>query len=206
MTNNAPDEFDALKTITKTLEDFKAEDQSRMLRWVAEKLNLTVAAPPSAPGTPAAGGAPPAQGQTPPASGAVDIKSFIAAKKPKNDTQFAAVVAYYYRFEAPEKKESITKADLLEACRLAVYKRPPAPGQTLLNAVNAGVLDKKDRGAFSINSVGENLVAVTLPGDGALGEMPSRRRRQKKAPAKKAAEKRATTKKAVSPKASPNKK
>ncbi|MCU1248851.1 MAG: hypothetical protein JWQ49_1880 [Edaphobacter sp.] len=174
-----------------------------MLRWVAEKLNLH--APP--PVVPPSGTIPPVA-QPPsqlPTSGSVDIKSFLAAKQPKNDTQFAAVVAYYYRFEAPEKKDAITTDDLLEACRLAVYKRPPAPGQTLRNAVNAGLLDKKERGSFSINSVGENLVAVTLPSDGASGDTQVRRRRIKKATPK-APAKKTTAKKAATKKDSPNSK
>jgi hypothetical protein len=40
MTASAPDEFDALKTISETLKPFKAEDQSRLLRWISEKLGL----------------------------------------------------------------------------------------------------------------------------------------------------------------------
>ena len=35
---------------------------------------------------------------------------------------------------------------------------------TLNNAKNQGYLDSAERGAFQINSVGENLVAMTLPG------------------------------------------
>ncbi len=179
MSTTTPDEFDALRTIVKTLEGFETDDQSRILRWVAEKLGLgRPVRPVSATDTPV-----PPLAET----GAVkmpasrDIKSFVAQKKPKNDSQFAAVVAYYHRFEAPEKKNSITQADLLEACRLAVYPRPPAPGQTLRNAVNAGLLDREDRGAYTVSSVGENLVAVTLPSDGTTsGDSPVRQRAPRK--------------------------
>lgn len=197
MSGTATDEYDALRTIVKTLEAFGSEDQSRILRWTAEKLGLSQV-PRTASPTAAAPAAPLSTPDVSVAGGATDIKSFVAQKKPKNDMQFAAVVAYYYRFEAAEKKESITQADLLEACRMANYTRPPAPGQTLRNAVNAGLLDKAERGAFSVNSVGENLVAVTLPGDGtALGNSTpkprgvrkSRGRATKKAATKKAAAK-----------------
>jgi len=197
MSGTAADEFDALRTIVKTLEAFGAEDQGRILRWTAEKLGLSLAphaGSPAAPAMPATSSQP----VTPPAGGAKDIKSFVAQKKPKNDTQFAAVVAYFYRFEAGDKKEAITQADLLEACRMANYPRPPAPGQTLRNAVNAGLLDKAERGAFSVNSVGENLVAVTLPGDGvALGNAAPkpRARRNRGRAGKKAATKKAAAKK-----------
>ena len=54
MTASAPDEFDALKIISDTLKPFKIDDQSRMLRWIAEKLGLTV----SIPNVPTAGGPP----------------------------------------------------------------------------------------------------------------------------------------------------
>jgi hypothetical protein len=186
MTTNLPDEFDALKTITKTLEPFKAEDQSRMLRWISEKLGLAMAQPGTNGPT-----VPPAKVQSDPPrlpGSMTDISSFTSEKKPKNDMQFAAVVAYYYQFEAAVKKTSITKDDLLEACRLASYKRPKKPAQTLLNAVNSGLLDKAERGSFSINSVGENLVAITLPGDGAVGSQLHRKS------ARKAVESRSPTK------------
>lgn len=164
MSTTTSDEFDALRTIVKTLEPFGADDQNRILRWAAEKLGLSQSQRQTPPADSGAHGVPPAQPEAP--AGTKDIKSFVEQKKPKNDTQFAAVVAYYHRFEAPQKKDSITQSELLDACRMANYPRPPAPGQTLRNAVNAGVLDKTGRGAFSVNSVGENLVAVTLPGDG----------------------------------------
>ncbi len=184
--STSPDEFDAVRTIVKTLETFGAEDQQRVLRWAAEKLGL---AQPLSRGSVAVPGSSvdPAKQQLTEitsASGTTDIKSFVGLKKPKNDGQFAAVVAYYYRFEAPEteRKQSINQDILLDACRKTNYPRPPAPGQTLRNAVNAGLLDKAGTGSFSINSVGENLVAVTLPGDTQAPVVagPTRRRRKSK--------------------------
>jgi hypothetical protein len=193
MTTTTPDEFDAVRTIVNTLESFGPDDQNRILRWAAEKLGLSQ--PPKSAGHQTPDPTLGRQADLPrPSPGAINIKSFVASKKPKSDSQFAAVVAYYHRFEAPEKKDSITKADLLDACRQANYQRPPAPGQTLRNAVNAGLLDKAERGAFSVNSVGENLVAVTLPGEGTspvdapLARRP-RRKRAKNAPKRKASAK-----------------
>jgi hypothetical protein len=177
-----PDKFDAIRTIVNTLQAFGPEDRTRILRWAAEELGLTQAQI-STSQSATVDALLDRQSDTP-RSGIVDIKSFVGLKKPKNDSQFAAVVAYYYRFEAPDKKDSITKGDLLDACRQANYQRPPAPGQTLRNAVNAGLLDKADRGAFTINSVGENLVAVTLPGDNnsPVITSPARRLRKKRSP------------------------
>ena len=70
--------------------------------------------------------------------------------------------------EAPQadKKRAISKDDLQEACRKAGRERLANPGQTLRNAHQLGLLDKgEEPGSFSINTVGENLVAMTLPGD-----------------------------------------
>jgi hypothetical protein len=81
--------------------------------------------------------------------------------------QFAATVAYYYRFEAPpaNRGETINGDTLQEAARLAGRTRLSNPAQTLRNAKNLGYLDGGSPGEFAINSVGENLVAMTLPGN-----------------------------------------
>jgi hypothetical protein len=93
--------------------------------------------------------------------------------------QFAATVAYYFAFEAPteERKESITADDLQDACRQVGRHRLSSPIKTLLNAHASGLLDKAgERGAYKINTVGENLVAVTLP----VGSSTSGTKRPKK--------------------------
>jgi hypothetical protein len=96
---------------------------------------------------------------------ATDIRQFVEEKQPKNDIQFAAVVAYFYQFVAPEgqRKERISADILIEGCRLAQHKRPAKAKWTLTNAVAAGYLDRVGAGEFSLNSVGENLVAMILP-------------------------------------------
>jgi len=52
----------------------------------------------------------------------------------------------------------------------------------LNNAVALGYLDRAGRGEFKLNAVGENLVAMTLPGSGAdaNGGKPRRSRRAKR--------------------------
>jgi hypothetical protein len=102
-------------------------------------------------------------------SESMDIRSFIQSKDPKNDVQLAAAIAYFYAFEAPaaQRKDSINSTDLTEAIRLTNKKRPPRPSQVLNNAKMLGLLDSAgERGHFKINSVGENLVAMVLPGNG----------------------------------------
>ena len=171
MTTSASD-FDAAKAIAEQLKGMEKEGQERVLRWVAEslKLDLGLRTPLGAHG--AAGREEHAE-----SSGrdqrflqgehrSVDIKTFVDAKKPKSDVQFAAVVAYYYRFDAPpeNRKETIDAKALQDAARLAGRRRPPKPLMTLNNAKNLGYLDAPARGQFQINTVGENLVAMTLPG------------------------------------------
>ena len=94
------------------------------------------------------------------------IKEFYNEKKPGNDVRFAVMTAYYYKFEAPEseKKDEINGEILQEATRLANRERLSKPSETLNNSLKQGYMNKgKDRGFFSINTVGENLVAMTMP-------------------------------------------
>lgn len=99
---------------------------------------------------------------------AVDIASFVADKKPKTDIQFVTVVAYYHRFVAAEatRLKTITVEVARDATRLADWDRLKDAGSTLNNAKRQGYLDSAGPGKFSINTVGENLVARTLPGTG----------------------------------------
>ena len=171
MTINAQvDDFDISKDIFDKLKDLPLDRQMRVLRWVAD--GLGVAATAATLSTQPAAGALPAHLTAPavPAGGSTgsDIKSFISAKVPKSDQQFAAAVAYFYRFEAlpAERRDSINGDVLQEAARLAGRRRLSNPRWTLNNAKGAGYLDGSTPGEFTINSVGENLVAMTLPGGG----------------------------------------
>jgi hypothetical protein len=179
-----PDDLDAVRTLVSTLERFEAEQQERIIRWAREKLGLpsdTGAAPQDQTWS--------GQGhtsQTQPTTHqdgqhSQDIKTFIAAKNPQSDNQFAATVAYFYRFEAPQskRKDMIAAEDLQDACRMTGRPRLKNPGQTLRNAHGVGLLDKSgDPGAFTINTVGENLVAMTLPSSSGQGT-PGKKRPQK---------------------------
>jgi len=174
------DDLEAVRTVVDTVKDFSPEDQQRILRWAIEKLGVSVSV-----GT----GYTLSTHQTPSPSVAVaapvggkDIKTFMAEKKPRNDVQFAAAAAYYYRFEAPvsERKEAINQADLQEATRKAGRERFANPLKTLSNAHTLGMLDKGgEKGTYAINSVGENLVAMTLP-DGGVVKKPAKKKAAKK--------------------------
>jgi hypothetical protein len=183
------DDLEAVRLITAALESFGVEEQERIIRWAREKLGH---APDSrnTPGTSAARASAPSPTPDPiptpqpVAPGSLrDLKTFVSEKGPRSDVQFAATVAYFYRFEAPleQRRNDIDAALLQDACRLASRKRLKRPLMTLTNAKNQGVLDKTaEVGRYAINSVGENLVAMTLPGqtEGAASRAGSRKARR----------------------------
>ena len=161
-----PDDLDAVRVIAKALELFEAKDQERIIRWAREKLGLSASTGPTE--TTSTGVTEHKQtselvnlGQVRPS-----IRDFIKSKAPQNDNQLVATVAYYYRFVAPEAegKQEITRKDIENACRLANVDPPKRIPQTLVNAHSSGLLDKgSEKGAYAINTVGENLVVMTMP-------------------------------------------
>lgn len=196
------DDFEATKILVETLAPFESSDQQRIIRWACEKLGINAPnALVSAYAIPAVQQADqllqaPVVSSSP--SGQVDIKSFVNSKNPTSDMQFAAVIAYYFAFEAPDaqRKSHIGSADLQDSCRLLGRERLKDPGQTLRNTCFNGLLDKaEEKGTFKINTVGENLVAVTLPGDGEKTTPRKSTVRKKQASKKKAVKKKSTVKK-----------
>jgi hypothetical protein len=188
MTTKA-DDLEAVRVLVETLHPFTNEDRERIIRWAREKLGMTVAA--GGVSSLSAVGTPPAEtsaaAPVPGAGAAQDIATFVEQKNPKSDVHFAAAVAYYYQFLAPphERKDAITKEDIVDACRKADRKRPARPAQVLVNAYHEGFLDRREQGQYRLNSVGENLVAMVLPGDreskrtGPAGKARERRKVQK---------------------------
>ncbi|MDO8469402.1 MAG: hypothetical protein Q7S84_00065 [bacterium] len=164
MATNTPDKFDILRNIVEQLKGFPAEDKERVIKWACEELGIGEPSVPVArPAAPSTSVVAPAPQQ--PVVTSTDIKSFVEEKNPQSDMHFAVVVTYFYRFLAPEKKEAITSEELQEATRLTSRARLTLPSKTLSNAVFAGLLDSAGRGLWKINTVGENLVAIVLPGD-----------------------------------------
>ncbi len=181
--------FESAKNIADILTGVPKVEQEQAIRWVAESLGLQLTAPSPVllpgqlgPTAPPGGNALPA---TP--ARAQDIRAFVQAKQPKSDNQFAAVVAYFYRFEAAteQRRDSIDADCLQEATRLSDRDRLGNPRATLNNAVAQGYLDRAGRGDFAINTVGENLVAMTLPGSGDNGGSNTRSRGGRKKAGKK---------------------
>jgi hypothetical protein len=188
--------LDAAQKIVAELQGMTSESQSLALQFAMQTLRL---APPTS--HPAAAPAPshPHAQHAPAVPGApgqpTDIKAFTAAKAPKSDQQFTAIVAYFYQFEAKqsERKDTIDAEVMKEAARLAGWPQVKRWAMTLNNAKNAGYLDPAGDGRFKLSSVGENLVAITLPGNGAAnggnGGVAVRKPAKKKAAAKKATKK-----------------
>ncbi|HZO86631.1 MAG TPA: hypothetical protein VFC26_15540 [Verrucomicrobiae bacterium] len=164
--------MDAAQKIVAELTGMTSEHQSLALKFAIETLGLRLPTAPS-PGAPSTIQSPQT---TPPQGGgsadhSTDIRSFTAMKAPKSDQQFTAVVAYFYQFEAKpaERKDAIDADVMKEAARLAGRAQVARWNMTLTNAKNAGYLDAAGNGKFKLSSVGENLVAITLPGDGGPG-------------------------------------
>jgi hypothetical protein len=162
--------LDAAQKIVAELTDMTPDYQSLALKFAMETLGLQLPSPNAQPAhvLPPTAHHPPA---TPPTHGggghSTDIKSFTTSKAPKSDQQFAAVVAYFYQFEAPpdQRKDMIDVETMKQAARLAGRKQAPQWRFTLQNAKTAGYLDGAGDGNYKLSPVGENLVAITLPGN-----------------------------------------
>lgn len=140
-------------------------EQEKILRWVCESLDLSIGARPKHEQSNAA---PPSHPpvETHVAERPRDIRTFMQEKTPKSAPQFATAVAYYYRFVAPssERKEAIKAEDLQHAARLAQRPVLKTPSDALKVAARSGFLDRAAVGEYRINTVGENLVVMTMPG------------------------------------------
>lgn len=170
--NQSFNDLEAVKKLVEALEQFSDEEKTRIIRWACERLGMK-----NVPNIKKeTGNSLSMSGTTNQIQSEqfisekkkVDIKSFVNEKNPVNDAQFVAVVAYYFKFEAPEdqRKEFIVSGDLNEAARLSDRNRFQKPAATLNNVYSkSGYLDRVDSGKYKLNTVGENLVAMVLPGN-----------------------------------------
>jgi hypothetical protein len=179
-------DFIAAEEIKAILGGRDINEQSRIIRWVSESLGL--AAPNSTPAAPIHPASPAsivqmgAQHLNVGGGRQKDIKTFVNEKSPKSDVQFAAVAAYFYRFECAEaaRKNIIVPKDLDDAGRQARGYSFKNALTTLNNAVALGYFDRGGKGEFKLNAVGENLVAMTLPNAGSTQNGGAKSRRTKK--------------------------
>jgi hypothetical protein len=191
-TNTVKSPLDAAKVIVAELDGMPPEHQLLALKFAVETLGLQFP-------TAFVSKAPPVQSAhvishenvANSANHSTDIRSFTTMKAPKSDQQFTAVVAYFYQFEAKpdQRKNAIDPETMKEAARLAGRPQVERWAMTLTNAKNAGYLDAAGGGKFKLSSVGENLVAITLPGSS--GQEQGKRSRTSKKPKKKPSQKNA---------------
>jgi len=178
--------LEAAQKMVVELQGMSPEHQSLALKFTMETLGLNV---PSLTGQPAnvvadAVAPPVVPARTHSAGGhSTDIKSFTAMKAPKSDQQFAAVVAYFYQFEAPmdQRLDAIDVETMKVAARHAARAQAPKWNYTLTNAKNAGYLNSAGDGKYTLSPVGENLVAITLPSNASAPVSTNKKRSQKKA-------------------------
>lgn len=176
---SAKSPLEAAQKIVTELTGMTSEQQLLALKFAIETLGLEPPAAflPAGAGAAALTRSPPPETSHPTSDTdhSTDIRSFTAMKAPKSDQQFAAVVAYFYQFEAKpnDRKEFIDADTMKEAARLAGRPQVQRWNMTLTNAKNAGYLDGAGSGQFKLSSVGENLVAITLPDN----ERPTRPKR-----------------------------
>ena len=181
--SDAQSDFEIAKAVSDLLAGKDKERQHRVLRWVAESLDIALNSNATAlvesPLQPSESRSQGDFSMLP--KSATDIKTFMDTKQPRNDIQFATATAYYYRVEASaeQRRESITAEVLQDAARLVKRPRFARPVMTLTNAKNQGYLDPSGRGAYRVNSVGENLVAMTLPNTNESLQSPKRSAKKK---------------------------
>jgi hypothetical protein len=109
----------------------------------------------------------------------VDIRTFAKEKMPKTVNEKVAVLAYYLAHLAPvgERRDYLV-ADVIQPYFIqADFQLPTSPERiTLSNAKNAGYLNASERGQYTLNAVGHNLVAHKLPASGEGGAGNSKKR------------------------------
>lgn len=185
MADKKNDDLETVRVLADALAPFTEEERERIIRWSREKLGMP--APQVSLSSHSVPVMPSSMESTPPPNnlGPKNIKSFIQEKNPRSDVQFAAVAAYFYRFEASvnERKETIGAKDLQDAGRQARGYGFTDALKTLSNGLSLGYFDRAGRGTFMLNAVGENLVAMVLPGGIDEGGS-SRKSNQRKKPAK----------------------
>jgi len=158
----ADGELKAMNLIVAALKPLREEERKRALEYVLVRFGTaqlqtqssSLAAPPLTAGAGTTTEAPPAIGTI------HDIRSLKEAKRPKSANEMAALVAYYLSELAPvaERKTEIAKADIEQYFKSGGFRLPADANFTLVNAKDAGYLDRVSSGKYKLNPVGYNLV------------------------------------------------
>ncbi len=163
-------EIKAIADIISSLEDLDSQARERVLKYVVERLGITVMVSDSSsavrPSIPSDSTQRVISSERVISQGEVkDIRSLKEQKQPKTAIQMAALVAYYLQEIAigEEKKNSIGVADVQTYFKQAGFALPKIPKSALINAKTAGYLESAGHGSYRLNPVGYNLVAHGLP-------------------------------------------
>jgi len=167
------DDVKAISTLLSVLKPLNPDTRVLVLEFVLKRLGISLTSsgaeppPPKFTATefnPTSAQRPPAQGH----SGVIDIRSFAAEKNPNTVNEKVALIAYYLAHLAPpsERRDYLTAEDIEPYFIQAGFHLPTSPARiTLSNAKNAGYLNASERGQYTLNSVGYNLVAHKLSGE-----------------------------------------
>jgi hypothetical protein len=176
-------EIQAIEQVIGALDPLDADARTRVLEYAFKRLGINGFDLPTA--TPAPDLTP--STQTPaPVQAVADIRTLREEKQPKSANEMAAVAGYYLSEVAPEheRKTEIGTSDIERLFKQAQHRLPEAPGKTLPNAAAAGYFDSAGRGLYTLNPVGHNLVAHSLPRSSSNTPSRPRRARTSKSKAK----------------------
>ena len=182
MTGETKDLFAICSEIAGKLRELSEEETRLVLRWIEEARTLEKGVPTGpepgqvheakrrrSPAPPVAAAPEVAEGE------AVDLRSFIRRKKPKNDAQFATLVTYYYQHLVPEEErlQVVTPEDVDRAAEAIKWRLRKKASVPMSSAARLGYLTRIDRGQFALAEKGLALVEKLPPKVG----RPDRRRR-----------------------------
>jgi len=153
-------ELHAIATVFGVLKALDDAERERVLEYVMSRLEVSTVRPV----LPASGrGEHPAPAT---AEGDVqDIRTLVRDKQPRSANEMAVLAAYYLSELAPpgERRDTIDSDTLRRYFKMAAFRLPRVPRNTLFNASAAGYMDSVGRGEFRLNPVGYNLVVHGLP-------------------------------------------
>ena len=154
-------ELEAIRTVIGALDPLDEQEKSRVLEYVLKRLQMAAVRGPSQTASQVSS----VPSVTRPVA---DIRSLKEEKQPRSANEMAALVAYYLSELAPdgERSDTINANTLRQYFKMAAFRLPREPKQTLPNAAAAGYLDTAGRGEYRLNPVGYNLVVHALPREG----------------------------------------
>lgn len=163
------EELRAIQQVIDALSNLNSEARTRVISYVFQRLGISSPSPLIHTGMPGATPIPPMEigaAVAQPGRPQVDIRTFGQEKSPRSANERVAVLGYYLTELAPanERKPEISAGDITKYFKQAGFPLPGKAAMTLVHAKSAGYLDAcAERGKYTLNPVGYNLVAHSLP-------------------------------------------